>query len=238
LTRRVTFDYNACSSGLFQACAVHTPINDQNIWSFDVVAGKANFLSFLVHPGFACVNFIIKLYPWSRPGWNYSNKWELRFYDINRQFVKSGFVENDGLGSGAFLQSVPSWEYYIVYKWQSHLASYLSGVSIVEWEPMILDFTTGTNLYNIQNKSLATDDWNRYQIAWDMKNIAWAYDFTINGNDISSIVYWSGLVEWWIDVLDPKNLNWDTAINGADISVVGINFQKIDPFASTSLFVW
>jgi hypothetical protein len=34
-----------------------------------------------------------------------------------------------------------------------------------------LDFTTGVNLFNTQNKSLSQDDGFQYQIAGDLKNI-------------------------------------------------------------------
>jgi hypothetical protein len=43
-------------------------------------------------------------------------------------------------------------------------------------------------------------------------------------------VYGSGLVPSGVSVLDPKNLNGDVAINGADISIIGINYQITDPF--------
>ncbi len=184
-------------------------------------------------------NFIVKVYPGNRPGGNLSNLWEIRLYDAARQFVMSWAISSNISWTWSWLDNIPSGTYYMVYKGQSHLASYLSGIAVTQWSPMTLDFTTGANLYNVQNVSTSTDDWYKYQIAWDMKNIAGIYDFVINGNDISSIVYGSGLVEWWIQVLDPKNLNGDTSINGADIAIVGINFQLTDPFLVGSVtFSW
>ena len=146
---------------------------------------------------------------------------------------------NDSFGSWWFFETVPSWIYYVVYKWQSHLASYLSWINIVQWTPFDLNFTTWSNLYNVQNKSISEDDWYKYQIAWDLKSpISSLYDFVINGNDVSALVYGSGLVPSWISILDPKNLNGDVAINGADISIIGINYQITDPFWSSQFFAW
>lgn len=184
-------------------------------------------------------NFTIKVYPWSRPGGDYSNLWELRIFNLSKQFVLSWSLSSNAWWTWALLDNIPTGTYYIVYKGQSHLASYLSGIIITQGSDTTLDFTTWTNLYNVQNKSISTDDGWRYQIAWDMRNTIGIYDFTINGNDISSIVYGSGLVEWWIAVLDPKNLNGDTSVNGADIAIVGINFQLTDPFLTGAVtFNW
>jgi hypothetical protein len=92
-------------------------------------------------------------------------------------------------------------------------------------------------LFNTQNKSLSQDDGFQYQIAGDLKNIEWIYDFMINGNDIAILT-----ISWFIDsgitVLDPKNLNADWAINVSDISVIWINFELTDPYFWSNLFVW
>ena len=181
-----------------------------------------------------------RVYAWSRPGADFTNLGEIRFYNQAKSAVMTWIViSSDSLGSGGLIRDIPSGTYYIVYKWQSHLASYLSGVSIIQWSPLTLDFTTWANLYNVQNKSLAEDDGSRYQVAWDLKSpISTLYDFVINGNDVSALVYGSGLVPSWISILDPKNLNGDVAINGADISIVGINYQITDPFWSSQFFAW
>ncbi|MDD3262873.1 MAG: hypothetical protein PHR61_03420 [Candidatus Absconditabacteria bacterium] len=185
-------------------------------------------------------NFVIKVFPGSRPGGNLANIGELRLYDIDKNFIISGSIESSSTGSSEWLDNVPSGTYYIVYKGQSHLASYLSGVVITQGEVMEFDFTTGSNLYDTQQKSNLVDDGYRYQIAGDLKNTNGEYDFVINGNDISVIVFGSGFVEGGISVLDPKNINGDGSINGADIAVVGINFQLKDQFVDSldSLFIW
>ena len=182
-------------------------------------------------------SFDILVRPWSRPSENFSNYWEIRVYDMDQQFILWWEIESTSTGLAEWLDNVPSWTYYIVYKWQSHLASYLSGVEIVQWVPQTLDFTTGVNLFNTQNKSLSQDDGFQYQIAGDLKNIEWIYDFMINGNDIAILT-----ISWFIDsgitVLDPKNLNADWAINVSDISVIWINFELTDPYFWSNLFVW
>lgn len=237
LHKRVDFQFPICSSGVFLWCAVQS--SSDTLWDMNVVVGKVNFLDLVVQPSDSCSPFTIKMYPWSRPSNDYSNEWELRFYDMNRQFVSSWLLTTNTLGTWVFQKFIQAGTYYVVYKGQSHLASYLSGVVVATWSEVSVDFTTGANLYNVQNKTSSQNDGWKYQLAWDMKNTQWVYDYVINGNDISSIVYWSGLVEWGINVLNPKNLNGDTSINGADIAVVGINFQQTDPFALPSpLFVW
>ena len=239
LRKRIDFDFPACSSWIFNWCMVQLPSSSVSLWDMDVIPWKVNMMYFTVEPSTSCMPFSVKVYPGSRPSSDYINRWEIRFYDENRQLVLSGDIQTTSFGSGSFQQFVAPWTYYVLYKWQSHLTSYLSGVVVTDGGQISLDFTTGSNLYNIQNVSLTQDNWYKYQIAWDMKNTQWIYDFVVNGNDISSIVYWSWLVEWWIQMLDPKNLNGDTSVNGADIAVIGINFQSTDPFAwSSPLFVW
>lgn len=58
----------------------------------------------------------------------------------------------------------------------------------------------------------------------------------INGNDIA-ILTANGLQDRGIDVLDPRNLNGDSAINASDISVIGVNFEQTDPFKDGT-FIW
>lgn len=182
-------------------------------------------------------NFLIKVRPGSRPSANFANLGQIRIYDDNKQFVLSGYLETNSTGEVDWLDNVPSWTYYVVYKWQSHLASYLSGVVITQWQVQTFDFTTWANLYNTQNLSLTQNDGYQYQIAWDLENIQWVYDFMINGNDIA-ILTASGFIDSEISILDPKNLNADSAINVSDISIIGINFELTDPYYTSDIFVW
>lgn len=173
-------------------------------------------------------NFIIKVYPSSRSVSDFSNLWEIRFYNQSKVLIYSGGIGTTNLGTWNIIDEIPAWTYYVIYKWQSHLSSYVSWFVVVQnsWL-MFLDFTTGTNLYWAQNYSSEEDDWYRYQTAWDFKNKSWYYDFTVNWNDISVLV-WSWLIENWIALLDPKNLNWDVALNASDISIIWTNFEKED----------
>jgi hypothetical protein len=59
----------------------------------------------------------------------------------------------------------------------------------------------------------------------------------VNGNDIAIVTIY-GLQDGGIDILDPRNLNGDIAVNASDISVIGVNFMKDDPFFENSMFVW
>lgn len=230
--KRVNFNFPACASWLYAGCVIQTSPSVSSLSDFDLVVGKVNFIDLYVQPSASCAPFSLKIFPWSRPGRNFSNRGELKFYNQNNQLILSGSLETNTDWTWIFQQFLPSWIYYAVYKGQSQLASYLSGVQIINWEEFVLDFTTGTNLYNVQNRSISEDDGYRYQIAGDLKNSIGNYDFTINGNDIA-ILTASGFIDNGISVLDPKNLNGDWAINVSDISVIGINFELTDPF-----FIW
>jgi hypothetical protein len=166
------------------------------------------------------------------------NLGQIRFYrSSDKQLVLSWDVSTQLNGTWSIIYNVPSWTYYVVYKGQSHLASYLSGVSITQWTQQTLDFTTGANLYNAQNLSLSENNWYKYQIAGDCYNDLWVYDFEVNGSDIA-IVTKNWFINAWVPVLDRRNFNGDDAINGAEISIIGTNFIRRDSFYLGSSFVW
>jgi len=170
---------------------------------------------------------------------NNINTWILKIYDSNKILVSTSplFTLNSSWTGEAFI-SAPAWTYYMVFKWQSHLASYLSWITISGSWGEFLDFTTGANVYSTQQLNDAQDNGYRYQTAGDLENTLWDYDFTINGNDIA-ILTANGFQEWWIPVLDSRNLNGDTAVNASDISVIWVNFAKTDPFFSDNgIFIW
>ncbi len=197
------------------------------------------FMDVLVHPSTFPVD--VKAFPSNRvyQATNNANTWILKVYDSSKTLIATSplFTLNSA-GTGEALISAPAGTYYMVFKWQSHLASYLSGVILGGTWGEFLDFTTGTDLYNTQQLNDAEDDGYRYQTAGDLKNVLGDYDFTINGNDIA-ILTANGFQEWGINVLDPRNLNGDTAVNASDISVIGVNFAKTDPFFSDNgIFIW
>ena len=179
-------------------------------------------------------SFSIKAFPSNRvyQDVNNANIWILKFYDMNKNFVASSSPFNlNALWTGTITVNIWSGTYYAVFKWQSHLASYLSGIQIIIWTWNVFDFTTGTNLYGTQNLDSATDDGKQYQTAWDLKNTNGDYDYVINGNDVSIMLY-DTFPQLWVSILEPRNLNGDTAINASDISVIGTNFMKQDDFAA------
>jgi len=114
----------------------------------------------------------------------------LKFYDVNKNLVGTSlpFYLNE-MGTGRVLVNLNTGDYYVVFKGESHLASYLSGITISGVGEQVFDFTTGTNLYGAQNMDSQTDDGNRYQTAGDLKNTDGDYDFVINGNDISIMLF-------------------------------------------------
>ena len=170
---------------------------------------------------------------------NNANTWVLKFYDMDRNFVTSSlpFTLNN-LGTWEIKVNIASGTYYVIFKWQSHLASYLSGIILTWAGEKYFDFTTGADLYGTQNLDSQTDDGKQYQTAWDLKNIDGDYDFVVNGNDISIMLY-DTFPKLWVDVLDPRNLNGDSAINASDLSIIGTNCLNQDIFATAwGLFIW
>ncbi|MCF7835360.1 hypothetical protein K9M48_04960 [Candidatus Gracilibacteria bacterium] len=172
-------------------------------------------------------NFIVKVYPSNRVT-TLDNSGIIIFYDESKNFVYSGEIGTNIVGTGNFIEEISAGTYYVVYKGQSQLSSYISGFVVVQNSGlMLLDFTTGTNLYGTQQKNLSQDDGYRYQTAGDLKNTNGVYDYMINGNDIAIIVA-DGLFDNGIGVLDPRNLNGDVAVNASDIAIIGINFEMED----------
>ena len=186
-------------------------------------------------------NFVVKAFPSNRvyQDTNNSNIWVLKFYDMNRNFVATSLPFNlDTMGTWSVaVNNLPPGTYYAIFKWQSHLASYLSGVTITLSWNILLDFTTWTNLYGAQNLDAQTDNGIKYQTAGDLKPTSGDYDYTINGNDISIIL--PSFPQSWVSVLDPRNLNGDSEINSSDIGIIGTNFLQEDPFlVNGGLFIW
>lgn len=215
---------------------------DGNTWSFiDVFTWTELFFSWtnikaiLTWDGNVILltriwRFVFKVYPSNRVT-TFDNSWIVIFYDGSKNFVYSWTIWTDSLWTWSFVDEIPAWTYYVVYKWQSQLSSYISWFIVVQnsWL-MLLDFTTWANLYWTQQKNLSEDDWFWYQTAWDLLNSQWVYDFMINGNDIAIIVWglWWFPIDNWIWILDYRNLNWDVAINSSDIAIIWINFEMED----------
>ena len=214
---------------------------DWNTWTFldqftwtQIVFSWTNIKAILTWSSWNVVlliriwNFVIKVYPSNRSVPDLSNLWEIKFYNQSLVLVYSGDISTNVWGTWNIIYEVPPWIYYAVYKWQSHLSSYISGLVVVQNSGLImLDFTTWENLYWTQKLNMTQDDWYGYQTAWDLKSVEWVYDYMVNGNDIAIIVA-NWLTDTWIPTLDPKNLNGDTAINASDIAVIWVNFQLKD----------
>lgn len=239
ITKILSVKFPTYYSGTYHWCIMFYPSTIDGETEVNTLPRRWWFVDVLVHP--SAVPVIVKAFPSNRvyQTTNNTNTWILKIYDSNKTLIATSprFTLTNAW-TGESLISAPAGTYYMVFKWQSHLASYLSWISISWswWE--FLDFTTGTDLYATQQLNDAQDDWQRYQTAGDLENVLGDYDFTINGNDIA-ILTANGFQEWWISVLDPRNLNGDTAINASDISVIWVNFAKTDPFFSDNgIFIW
>lgn len=225
-------------SWVYHGCIMFYPSTIDGSTDMNTLPRRGGFIDVLVHPGTYPV--IVKAFPSNRvyQDTNESNTWILKIYNSSKVLISTSqlFTLNSAWTGEAFIDA-PVGNYYVVFKWQSQLASYLSGMIIGGTGNDFFDFTTGSSLYNTQQLNDSENDGKRYQTAWDLKNTQWVYDFQINGNDIAILTI-NGFQEWGIGVLDPRNLNGDIAVNASDISVIGVNFAKTDPYFENSIFTW
>ncbi len=242
-TKILSVKFPESYTGTYHGCVMFFPVLNTSDVSINTAFAQSlprrwGFIDALVHP--QTVPVIVKTFPSNRvyQSTNNTNTGILKIYDTNKKLIAtSSLFTLNNTGTGETLINLSAGTYYIVFKGQSHLASYLSGVTIDGLWWNIFDFTTGNNLYNTQQLNSNENDGYRYQTAWDLKNNQWVYDFIINGNDIA-ILTQNGFQETGISPLDPRNLNGDIAVNASDISVIGVNFVKTDPYFENTLFTW
>ncbi|MFA7298568.1 MAG: hypothetical protein WC010_02880 [Candidatus Absconditabacterales bacterium] len=238
-TKNLSVTFPNTHNGPYTGCITISPVTVDGNTDVNTLATRGIFLEALVYGDIFTVN--VKAFPSNRvyQATNNMNTGILKIYDSNKTLIFTSplFTLNDA-GTGETDISVPVGTYYVAFKGQSHLASYLSGVTIGGTGSDVFDFTTGSNLYGAQNLDSQTDNGNKYQTAGDLKNINGDYDFVINGNDISVILY-SSFPQLGVDVLEPRNLNGDSAVNASDISIIGANSSMQDAFATAGgIFIW
>lgn len=220
--RNLTVQFPNYYSWLFNWCVTFYP--SITWWNtIDTLPRRWNFIDAIVHPTWRSV--IVKSFASNRVWW-LNNSWLIKIYNSNKILQRSIEVWINENWTWEIFTDIAPGNYYIIFKGQSHLISYISWY-LLELSDPTLDFTTWTNLYWWQQKNMTQDDWYKYQTAWDLKNGYWIYDYMINWNDIT-ILTKNWLFDNWISILDPRNLNWDTAINASDIAVIWINFEKTD----------
>lgn len=236
--KTLSVQFPAHYSWVYHGCIMFYPSTVDGSTDMNTLPRRGGFIDVLVYPGTYPV--IVKALPSNRvyQATNNDNIWVLKLYNRDKELLSTSqaFTLNSA-GTGEAFINAPLGEYYVVFKGQSHLASYLSWKMVYATWWDFFDFTTGTSLYNSQQLNTSENDGKRYQTAWDLKNTQWVYDFQINGNDIA-ILTMNGFQESGVDVLDPRNLNGDIAVNASDISVIGVNFAKTDPYFERSTFTW
>lgn len=222
-------------SGEYIWCVTYTPYWDDGVDSVVSQPRKALFLKAILNATASW--YQLKVFPWSRSKPSLANKWEIRFYDVNDELVYSNDdIRSDSGWNAEFSALIPEGIYTVVYKWQSHLASYLYNVPVIAWSTFMFDFTTWLNLSWVQNYTNTVDNGSKYQIAWDLKNIEWKYDFTVNWNDIAIIT-----ISWFVAEvadLDPRDLNGDNVINVSDLAIIWANFEQQDVFFDGNMYKW
>lgn len=222
----VTLKFPEWYSGEYLWCITYTPFWNDDGQSINPQPRKALFLRAILSA--TASSYQLKVFPWNRRKADLASKWEIRFISQDMLLVYSTGVTTNSSWIAEFSALIPDGVYYVVYKWQSHLASYLSGVIIEAGSTInMFDFTTWSNLLWVQNFTNSEDNGFRYQIAWDLKSVDWKYDFTVNGNDIAIIKPWYGQD---VDDFDPRDLNWDNKINVSDYAIIWANFEQQDVF--------
>lgn len=222
-------------SGEYLWCITYTPSVTEDIGSVNPQPRKALFLKAILNATASL--YQLKAFPWSRSKPSLANRWEIRFYDTDGELVYSNEnILTDSWWNAEFSALIPDGTYTVVYKWQSHLASYLYNISVIAGSTFIFDFTTWNTLSWVQNYTSITDNGSKYQIAWDLKNMKGKYDFTVNWNDVTIVT-----VSWFVDHvddLDPRDLNWDNVINVMDLAIIWANFEQEDVFLPGNMYGW
>ena len=210
-------------------CIIYIPYGVEDEWYINSIPGKAIFISAELNP--TAKEYQVKVFPGSRSKPSLANVWEIRFY-LWTELKYSQTITWDASWNATFLAHIPKNTYTVVYKWQSHLASYLENF-LVTASTSVFDFTTGSNLHGIQPYSNSTDNWYGYQIAWDLENDQWVYDFVVNTLDIAVVLS----AELWqsVDALDPRDLNGDGKVTVDDLAIIWVNIYQTDPFYPDSL---
>ena len=214
-------------------CLLYVPYWVEMSWYINPISRKAIFINAMLNA--TAVRYQVKAFPGSRSQPWLSNIWEIRFYKWNNCVYSGIILTWDENWIATFDAIIRDDVYTVVYKWQSHLASYLENVRIGSWYATGFDFTTWANLFWVQKYSNMEDNWFRYQIAGDLKNSSWDYDFMVNGNDITVL-----LTAWLEDVEDndPRDLNWDNVVNVSDVSIIWTNFEQEDIFKKGNSYAW
>lgn len=239
-TKNLSVTFPGSHNWRYYGCITISPVTTGSDTEINTLPVRGIFLDSLVYGNFFTVN--VKAFPSNRvyQATNNANTWILKIYDSSKTLISTSplfTLNSDGTGEASI--NAPAWgNYYVVFKWQSHLASYLSWVTIWGTGNDFFDFTTGVNLYGAQNLDSQTDNGKKYQTAWDLKNTNGEYDFVINGNDISIILYGT-FPDLWVSILEPRNLNGDTAVNASDLSIIWANCLQQDAFAiAGGIFIW
>jgi len=232
--------FPAWYSGTYYWCIVYHPnISESDGNSLNTVPRKSIFLD--VNVGLVDSLFRFKIYPSDRS--NPKKKWlswTILFYEKSNteQAVLSRQIQTNSNWTWEFFASLPNWEYFIVFKGLAHLASYLSWFAIVWNAGIELDFTTWDNLFYTKPYG---DDWYRYQIAGDLRNINWLYDWQINTNDIATL-FSTGLclfnTQIPVDQYHPCNLNGDSLVLMSDLWVIVANIMENWPFFQQAPLFW
>jgi len=244
-TQNISITFPNTHSGIYRGCITLNGIPTNGNSDVNTLPVRGIFLDARVHSNAFTVN--VKAFPSNRvyQSTNNANTGILKLYDNNKILISTSlpFTLNSVWTGEAFI-SAPAGVYYVIFRGQSHLASYLSWVIIWWTGSDYFDFTTGSNLYNAQQLDDATDDGKRYQTAGDLINSLWIFDHLINGNDLTVVLWSPGHFPEVADVWNPRNLNGDNEINTSDIGIIGTNFLKQDPFYNDPynpgwiLFIW
>jgi len=236
ITESLDLLFPAWYSWVYNGCILYYPnVVDSGGNTLNTLARKAIFLDVDVVPTDSV--FVVKVYPSNRSDSQHKwNEWKLLLYanGDRTSVLYSWYLTTNTNWTWNYTEDIPTWLYDIVYKWQSHLWSYLSGVFITWWQELVLDFTTWTNLFYTNH------DWVfEYQVAWDMKNSQWVYDWEINVWDITMLIWSSDYYGWNnVDQWNINNLNGDSLVTSADLSVIIDNFGDRGPYYMSSPEFW
>jgi hypothetical protein len=243
ITWIVNFDFPESYSGVYDGCIVYSVKDDlgnvnSNEMAMDTSSRKAIPVHVQLQASKVSVHIIANLCSrgnsqTSNNNW-YESRWKLLFYQWNSSTpVESWYVIMNGSWYWELTWvTILAGTYDVVYKWWHNLASYISNVTINEWDT--LDFVVGNNLTWVwffeQLDKFKYNSWWACQIAWDMPSSNGSYNFLINTMDLT--VLWDdenlcpyGRAEWKNHVCDLNNDWW---IDSNDDTVILSNLLVRD----------
>lgn len=253
ITWTINFEFPSYYSGTYYGCIVYSVDNDLgnpsgNNKVTDMTSRKAIPVQVTLQASKVSVRIVANLGSrWNENTLNlnwYESKWKLLFYPPNHNPedlpIESWYVimNHEGFGELTWVK-VLAGTYDVVYKGWQHLASYITNVTINEWD--VLDFVlNATWVWEVEHRAeLKYNSWWTYQIAWDMPTANNDYDNVINTNDLS-VLFARDKCPYlqFVEKGHVCDLNNDGRVDSSDATAILKNLDVKDVVYYDGVFTW